>query len=213
MHKRRWGPLLVTWRGSMSNSWRGSETQSVVKTESSQSSVAQHGFGRLFSFLSSILLSVYQFLYSYNTDITHALSKNLFDFDFQALSQNLPVNCHHVCQSSSKVSHVTGWSLTGKSYDFAREQPLVFSSRRVLIAKCSINNVWESPECLLPALLVLQIIISESPVSWDKSIGANFVVIALTIRELWVLRDAPTQCEQSIATTQPLAALSQGSAY
>ena len=40
--------------------------------------------------------------------------------------------------------------------------------------------------------------ISESPASRDKAIGASFVVIALTVCELWVPRDAPTQHEQSI---------------
>ena len=32
--------------------------------------------------------------------------------------------------------------------------------------------------------------ISELPASRDKSIGASFVVIALTVHELWVPRDA-----------------------
>ena len=40
--------------------------------------------------------------------------------------------------------------------------------------------------------------ISESLASRDKSIGASFVVIALTVHELWVPRGAPTQREQSI---------------
>ena len=40
--------------------------------------------------------------------------------------------------------------------------------------------------------------ISELPASRDKSIGASFVVIALTVHELWVPCGAPTQREQSI---------------
>ena len=40
--------------------------------------------------------------------------------------------------------------------------------------------------------------ISESPALRDKLIDASFVVIALTVHELWVPRDVPTQREQSI---------------
>ena len=112
--------------GCTSNLWRVSATQSVAKTESSsedESSVAKQGFGGLFSSLASILLFVYRFLYSYNTYNTHALLKNVYDFDFQALGRNSPVDRRHVCLSSSKVGHVTGRGRMGKSYDFAREQP------------------------------------------------------------------------------------------
>ena len=100
------GTITGHTMGSMSNLCRGSATQSVVKTQKTNPQWLNKGFIALSH------LPGYRFLYPYNTYNTHTLFKNLFDFDFQALSQNLLVSIHHACRSSSKVNHVTGWSLT-----------------------------------------------------------------------------------------------------
>ena len=60
---------------------------------------------------------------------------------------------------------------------------VMFSPCDVLIAKHSIDNVWESPEHLLPALLAPNYILQNLS-SQEKYIGASFIVIALTVREL-----------------------------